>query len=104
MAAQFYDERLQQVMRKLKEDLKTSTEPAVQGRALSQGLPTYFPDGFHSVRVHTPQIRQCSFMQSPVKHVPNFAFVVSLGPPRCYAAGYSSESSLINQGDCGGRQ
>ena len=37
-------------------------------------------------------------------HVPNFAFAVSLGPFCCHTAGYSSESSIINQGDCGGRQ
>ena len=40
-------------MRKLKEDLKTSTETADQGRALSQGLPTYFPTGFDLVSVIT---------------------------------------------------
>ncbi len=29
---------------------------------------------------------------------------VSSGPFCCHTAGYSSESSIINQGDCGGRQ
>ena len=70
---QYYDERLQKLMRKLKDDLKTSTEAADQSRALSQGLPTYFPASFDLVRVTTLDFGRRNLLQILSRVWPNSA-------------------------------